>query len=122
MTEYKDVREMQEIDFYALKLGMDGIVSFDLYDKKWFVHNLYDDFACSMRGEILLIYKRKIIKPVLATDGLYFNCCYKGEFNLMTVHDFKYQTFNQIYKYDGLVLHKDGDKTNNHIDNLKLVK
>ena len=118
MTEYKDIREMTEIDFYALK--WEG-VSFDLFDKKWFVHDLYNDYACTMNGEILLIFKRKVIKPVKSTMGLYFNCCYKGDFNLMTVHDFVFQTFNQIYDYNGLVIHEDNNKSNNHIDNLKLV-
>ena len=118
MTEYKDIREMTEIDFYALKCEC---VSFDLFNKKWFVHYFYDDYACTMNGEILLIFKRKVIKPDEATMGLYFNCCYKGDFNLMSVHDFVYQTFNKIRNYNGLVIHKNNNKLNNHIDNLKLV-
>ena len=118
MTKYKDIREMTEFDYYALKWGC---VSFDLFDKKWFVHEIYSDYACTIHGEILLIFKRSIIKPVELTMGLYFNCCYMGEFNLMTVHDFVYQTFEKKYDYNGLVTHKDNNKLNNHIDNLKLV-
>ena len=116
MTEYKDVKDMTEIDFYALKWGG---VSFDFLGKKWFVHHMFDDYACTMDGEILLIFKRRILKPLKTTLGLYVTLCYEDDFMQKTVHDFVFETFNQTYEPCRLVVHKDGNKLNNHIDNLK---
>ena len=94
--------------------------SFDMHGNKWFPHQLFKEIAAGMDGEILF-HKRKILKPKMTDLGLVVYVCLKGEFQLYLVQNLVYEIFNDILEVPGMILHIDGDKTNNHINNLELA-
>ena len=51
--------------------------------------------------------------------GLSFRMYYKNEFIVKQVKDFVYETIHKKYDPTRLIIHKDGNKMNNHIDNLE---
>lgn len=85
---------------------------------KWRVIPGFENYAVSEFGEVRNNYTGKILKPTIRSDGrLCVNLCKEGGRKMFYVHKLVHDIF--IGDSTGLYIkHKDGDPTNNSINNL----
>ena len=93
----------------------------EMLDDIWLIHPIYTNWAANESGQILYIAKRRILKPKMTNPGMVFYVSNGFGFKLYLVHNFVYEAFNDIEYFNGDIMHKDGDYTNNSILNLELV-
>ena len=82
----------------------------------------FDNYLINKKGDIKSLYHNIILKPSKHTNGYRFVCLYKnGKSYRRYIHRLVGLTFlkrpNEFYEIN----HKDGDKTNNNVNNLEWV-
>ena len=94
-------------------------MTFEKFDKTWYIHPLYRSWACTENGEILYC-RKKVLRPKMTELGMVINVNFKGSFQLYLVQNFVFEVFNDLEELNSVVTHIDGDMTNNSINNLQL--
>ena len=89
----------------------------------WKLIEEYDGiYAVSSQGRVANAITKKLLKPEIHTNGyVRVHLCKGGKVRPMYVHRLVACTFFDSDTARPFVNHKDGDKTNNHVDNLEWV-
>ena len=132
---YKYIQQI----FYAIELGMIYLIKtkiksiiyigkqmnlndnfFEKYDKTWFTHPSFKEYACSIDGYV--IYKHnKILKPKLRKNELHIRISLgRCKFQWYLLKRLVYECIHNIDEVP-LIMNIDGDIMNNCISNLDLL-